>query len=54
VPTFVNISIGLVEQRAKRREREKYDFETQEYQNIGHCENVDKYQDIWPCTPGTS
>jgi hypothetical protein len=21
-----------------------------QYQNIGHCENVDEYRDIWPCT----
>jgi hypothetical protein len=41
---------GLVEPHAIRGEREKNTICERQYQNIGHCENVDEHGDIWPCT----
>ena len=49
MPTIDNISNGLLQQHAERRERERERnmiCETQ-FKNIGHCENVDEYRDIY-------
>jgi hypothetical protein len=42
MPNVVNILNGLIEQHAKKRERERNMICDRQYQNIVHCENVDE------------